>query len=78
MRLLFGLVILSGLCWTAGQSVALAQPPSEEEELAQVYGAYVWAYLLLLAALVAILRRPHPVAGALLTPSARPTLADAG
>lgn len=38
MRPLFGLVILGGVCWTAGQAVALAQPTSEEEELAQVYG----------------------------------------
>lgn len=38
MRPFFGLVILAGLCWTAGQSAALAQTSSEEEELAQVYG----------------------------------------
>jgi len=38
MRPFFGLVILGGLCWTAGQSAALAQTSSEEEELAQVYG----------------------------------------
>jgi outer membrane receptor protein involved in Fe transport len=38
MRFLFGLVILGGVCCTVGQSVALAQPASEEEELAQVYG----------------------------------------
>lgn len=38
MRPFLGLVILGGICWTAGQSVALAQPASEEDELAQVYG----------------------------------------
>jgi hypothetical protein len=27
---------------------------------AQVYGAYVWAYLVLAAALVVLLRSPHP------------------
>lgn len=38
MRSLFGWVVLGGLCWMAGPSTALAQAPSEEEELAQVYG----------------------------------------
>ncbi len=38
MRRLFGLVFLGSACWTATPSVALAQPASEEEELAQVYG----------------------------------------
>ena len=37
MRPFFGLVFLGGVCLTAGQSAALAQAPSEEEELAQVY-----------------------------------------
>jgi len=38
MRPFFGLVILGSLCWTAGQPAAFAQGPSEEEELAQIYG----------------------------------------
>ncbi|WP_457354954.1 TonB-dependent receptor plug domain-containing protein [Roseateles sp. P5_D6] len=38
MRPFFGLVILGGVCLTAASSPALAQGPSEEEELAQVYG----------------------------------------
>ncbi|HKB35161.1 MAG TPA: hypothetical protein VKD72_01825, partial [Gemmataceae bacterium] len=33
-------------------------------EMAQVYGAYVWAYLILLAALVVTLRRPDPASAA--------------
>lgn len=37
MRPIFGLAILGGVCW-AMQPAAFAQPPSEEEELAQVYG----------------------------------------
>jgi outer membrane receptor protein involved in Fe transport len=37
MRPFFGLVVLGGLCWTAGQPAALAQVPSEEDELAQIY-----------------------------------------
>lgn len=37
MRPSFGLVLLGGLCWAAAQPAA-AQAPSEEEELAQVYG----------------------------------------
>jgi iron complex outermembrane receptor protein len=38
MRPFFGLAILGGACLAAGQTSALAQPASEEEELAQVYG----------------------------------------
>lgn len=38
MRPFLGLALLSGLCWTAGQPAAFAQVPSEEEELALVYG----------------------------------------
>ena len=38
MRPFFRLVILSGLCWTAALPAAFAQAPSEEDELAQVYG----------------------------------------
>jgi hypothetical protein len=32
----------------------------ESGKMAQVYGAYVWAYLVLVAALVVVLRRPSP------------------
>jgi outer membrane receptor protein involved in Fe transport len=38
MRPIFGLVVLASACWAAGLPVAAAQPASEEEELAQVYG----------------------------------------
>ncbi|HEY0955113.1 MAG TPA: TonB-dependent receptor [Roseateles sp.] len=38
MRPLLRLVLLGAVCTTAGQPLALAQTPSEEEELAQVYG----------------------------------------
>jgi iron complex outermembrane receptor protein len=38
MGLLFRLVILGGACCSAALTTALAQTPSEEEELAQVYG----------------------------------------
>ena len=38
MRPFFGLVVLGSVCLTAGPLIALAQTPSEEEELAQVYG----------------------------------------
>jgi len=38
MRPFFRLVILGGLCWTAAQPAAFAQPASEEDELARVYG----------------------------------------
>ncbi|WP_457423538.1 TonB-dependent receptor plug domain-containing protein [Roseateles sp. P5_E7] len=38
MRPFFGQVFLSGVCLTVGSSLAVAQAPSEEEELAQVYG----------------------------------------
>lgn len=38
MRPFLGLVILGSACWTAGLPVAFAQTPSEEEELAQIYG----------------------------------------
>lgn len=37
MRIFFGLAILGGAFWAAVPA-ALAQPPSEEDELAQVYG----------------------------------------
>lgn len=38
MRPFFGLAFLGGLCITAVPSLALAQGPSEEDELTQVYG----------------------------------------
>lgn len=38
MRPFFRLAMLSGLCWTAALPAAFAQAPSEEDELAQVYG----------------------------------------
>jgi alpha-1,2-mannosyltransferase len=46
-------------------------------KLAQVYGAYVWSYMLLLAALVAVLRRSDPAAavGLVTRPTAPPPLA---
>ena len=38
MRPFYGWVILGSACWTAMQSVAVAQTQSEEDELTQVYG----------------------------------------
>jgi outer membrane cobalamin receptor len=38
MRPFFGLAILGSACWAAALPAALAQPQSEEEELAQIYG----------------------------------------
>src|SRR5262249_20738298 len=43
----------------ASTSTALIQ--AFDAKMAQVYGAYVWAYLLLVAALVVMLRRQEPV-----------------
>ncbi|MBV8035121.1 TonB-dependent receptor [Roseateles sp.] len=38
MRSILGLAILGGACWATMQPAAFALPPTEEEELAQVYG----------------------------------------
>jgi hypothetical protein len=46
----------------ASTSTSLLDALDGAAKLAQVYGAYVWAYLLLVAALVTLLRRdPSPV-----------------
>src|SRR5438876_10301938 len=60
----------------ASTSTSLLQPLDYAAKLAQVYGAYVWANLVLVAAIVVLLRRPEDaVASASGCTSPQPSLA---
>jgi hypothetical protein len=65
------LLMTSTSTGVSGQDHARATGLDRLAELAQVYGAFVWCYFILLAALVVVLRttRPAPTSGAWVTPA---------
>jgi len=58
---LVGSLLLAFLLMTSTSTTGLLEPLDEIAKRAQVYGAYVWANLVLVAALVVMLRRPDPL-----------------
>jgi hypothetical protein len=60
---LLGTLVLALLCMTSTSTLGVSEAIDEFARKMQVYGAYVWAYMLLTAALVVrLLRRPGPSA----------------
>ncbi|HLN29443.1 MAG TPA: glycosyltransferase family 87 protein [Gemmataceae bacterium] len=58
---LVGSLLLAFLLMTSTSTTGLLEPLDEIAKRAQVYGAYLWANLVLVAALVVMLRRTDPV-----------------